>query len=166
MVMTNTVGLLWHPWLHIVETSFAKSDADLRSYVFIPPFCQLVKLLNAHSFSSRSFWFLIRLVQAHFIPSHFQSFKRAWKYKCVNAVLFPSSVQQPNSVHKLKLGTEPTERHKLLNLNDLPDDLSLLIICLCTYEMWWGQILVITEMSVYSRCSKLFSPNWNDKMIF
>lgn len=70
----------------------------------------------------------------------------------VNAVLLPSNVQQPNSVHKLKLGTEPTERHKSLNLNDLPDDLSLLIICLCTYEVWWRhrQILVKTEMSVYS----------------
>lgn len=153
--------------VHIVETSFAKSDADLRSYVFIPPFCQLVKLLNAHSFSSRSFWFLIRLVQL-ILFQVISNLSKGLENTSVNAVLLPSSVQQPNSVHKLKLGTEPTERHKLLNLNDLPDDLSLLIIFLCTYEVWWGhrQILVITEMSVYSRCSKLFSPNWNDKMIF
>lgn len=147
--------------VQMIETLFPESDAHV--YVFIPPFCQLVKLLMHMSFTQAlfDFWLEKSKFQAHFILSHFRSFTRAWKYKCVNAGLLPSSVHISPvgwaAKLKLKLGIKPTERHALLNLSDLPDDLSLLIICLCTYEVWWGhrQILAITVMSVYSRRSKL-----------
>lgn len=74
--------------VQMIKTLFPKSVS--RVYVFIPSFCQLVKLLMLMSFSSSSFWFLIWFV--HFIQSNYLSFTGAWKYKCVNAGLLPSSV--------------------------------------------------------------------------
>lgn len=70
---------------------------------------------------------------------------------------FPSWLSSQTQTVQLKRGITLTEKHALFNLTVLPDDLSLLIIFLCTYEVWWGhgQILVITVMSVSSRCSKL-----------